>query len=731
VLKRFGVRSKLLLMLLIVSIGSVVLVSSVSYLHSRNSINNEVTDRLNAQRQSVRLEIETYFALIRSQAVTLSADRMVSEAVRELNLGWDQLASVSLSTAENQRLAARYEMLTKAGGGETSIDQLLPTDTTGQLLQYHYTVAPALGGADSTKSAVSNTLYDRAHRRYDALFQQYVAEFGFYDMFLIDATTGNVLYSAKRELDFGTNLSTGGFRGTNLARLFDDVRDLPDAGRVQFVDYERYLPSGNAPAAFAASPVIDPATKQLIGVLALQLPIDRVNAVTTRNDGWETSGLGRTGEVYLVGPDLTLRSDSRLLREDPRAFRSSMIRNGIDPLIVDQSIKLKSSILNQPVNTAAARAAIAGESRTFVTDDYRGERVLASVSPVDVQGLRWGIVAKQDLSEANQPVRNVQRDLLIATGLLVLLLTILAMVLSTTFVRPIEHLISVTNRVSDGELNVVAKVRGGDEFGELSSAFNQLVANLRGQQEVAAAQTQETDRLLESLMPPFVRSRMRDGERTIADSYPNVAVVNAYIHGFSSLSSAVSTERTAAILNEISLAVDGIAEEHAIEKMKTVSCRYIGVCGLSAPRVDSRRRAVDFAFAYVQLVQSYARSAGVDLEASIAVAFGSISGGVVGATRPVFEVWGENVELAELMVNAADGGTVVVDAEVRSQLSDLFDFVPHADVVLDGSAFASAVCIGRHHSDESRRIDAPAPDAPPIQRTLMAEDPTHEDEDEK
>jgi HAMP domain-containing protein len=701
VLKSVGIRSKLLLMLLVVSIGSVVLVSTLSYVHSRDSINKEVTDRLNAQRESVRLEIETYFALIKSQAVTLSADRMVGEAVKELSLGWDQLSAQTLSPVEDKAVVDSYRKLISSSGTSTSLEQLLPSDPTARFLQYHYSIAARESEKRAPNLAVKNTLYERAIQRYDAIFQQYIDEFGFYDLFMIDAATGNIVYSAKRELDFGSNLSNGGFRDSNLARLFDNVRDFPDAGRVQFVDYETYLPSADAPAAFAASPIIDPATKQLIGVLALQLPVDRINAVTTRNDGWESSGLGKTGEVYLVGQDLKLRSDSRLLREDPAAFRVSMSRIGLDSATIGRTIKLKSSILNQPVNTGAARAAVAGETRTFVTSDYRGEEVLASVSPLAIQGLRWGVVAKQDLAEANLPVRQMQRDLLIATGLLVLLLTLLAMALSSKFVRPIEHLIDVTNRVKNGNLDAVAEVETTDEFGELSTAFNQLVDSLRGQQQVAADQTQETDRLLESLVPPFVRSRMRLGEREIADDYQNVAVINARICGFAGLGGRTSTENAARILNELTLAIDGLAEQHLVEKMKTVSSRYISVCGLSAPRVDSRRRSIDFAFDFIQCIDSYARTAGLELHGTAAVTFGSVSGGVVGLTRPVFEVWGENVELAELLSNVADPGTVVVDAEVRSQLSDLFDFAPLADVVLEGRALPAAVCLGRYGQPSS------------------------------
>ncbi|MDB2416509.1 hypothetical protein N9W42_04000, partial [Pseudomonadales bacterium] len=77
------------------------------------------------------------------------------------------------------------------------------------------------------------------------------------------------------------------------------------------VDYQPYLPSHNAPAAFFASPIFQ--GEEQFGVLIFQIPVDQINNVMTGNQQWTEHGLGASGETYLVGQDFTLRSASRFL----------------------------------------------------------------------------------------------------------------------------------------------------------------------------------------------------------------------------------------------------------------------------------------------------------------------------------------------------------------------------------------------------------------------------------
>jgi methyl-accepting chemotaxis protein len=219
---------------------------------------------------------------------------------------------------------------------------------------------------------------DWAPRHMETFFSKYIDEYGYHDLFIIHPD-GDVLYSVAGEADDGTNMLTGPYADSNLGRL---VRKVIRRGAFGMADFAPYAPSGNEPAAFVAEPVLNDGRVDLI--VALQLSIEAINAIMM-----ERAGLGRTGETYLVGPDMLMRSDSYL---DP-ANRS-----------------IRASFKNPErgsVNTDASREALAGITGEKVITDYNGNPVLSAYAPVSLWGVTWALIAEMDLSEAFEAVDNL------------------------------------------------------------------------------------------------------------------------------------------------------------------------------------------------------------------------------------------------------------------------------------------------------------------------------------
>jgi len=78
--------------------------------------------------------------------------------------------------------------------------------------------------------------------------------------------------------------------------------------------------------ALIGSPIFDGPSQ--IGVLVLEFPADEINRVMTGDLGWERDGLGKTGEVYLVGADSLMRSRSRLLFENREQYFAELATAG-------------------------------------------------------------------------------------------------------------------------------------------------------------------------------------------------------------------------------------------------------------------------------------------------------------------------------------------------------------------------------------------------------------------
>jgi len=129
-------------------------------------------------------------------------------------------------------------------------------------------------------------------------------------------------------------------------------------------------------------------------MLFIQFPINQINRVMTGGESWAKEGLGRTGDVYLIGPDKRMRSRSRLLWEDPTGFYNKLETNGYSPEDIARVRRAGTATLAQRVDTASAEQALSGHEGAGVSKNYLGEQVLTSYAPLDIPGLHWAIFAE-------------------------------------------------------------------------------------------------------------------------------------------------------------------------------------------------------------------------------------------------------------------------------------------------------------------------------------------------
>ncbi|RXJ72092.1 GGDEF domain-containing protein [Veronia nyctiphanis] len=293
--------------------------------------------------------------------------------------------------------------------------------------------------------AGDDSLYTYIHTKYHPAFRHLSLTKKYYDAFLVDPF-GNLLYSVRKEQDFATNLLKGQWKDTKLAELFRQINRNPVQGELRLTDFQPYLPSNNAPASFMGTAVFD-ALSNYIGVLIFQMPIEPMNDVMQ-----VTAGMGETGEVFVVGRDLLMRSDSRFIEGR--------------------------SILNTEVDTEAVNLALRGLSGTSVSEDYRGIVVFSAYAPFNFMGLDWVIIADTEKSEILAPLRKLGQ-ILIAVGLVsCLVIFLIGYSLASDISNPIVAMTETMHRLARNELNININVsERQDEVGTMAKAMEVFKAN--------------------------------------------------------------------------------------------------------------------------------------------------------------------------------------------------------------------------------------------------------------
>jgi methyl-accepting chemotaxis protein len=488
-----SIRQKLLLGTLFLAIIPVAVTSVIVGRESLNSgraaLEAQAREALVAQRAAKAGQITDYFESLSNQVQVLAASPDVVNAMREMPAAYENsVISIADLPTERARLAKYYtsdfvQEFEKRNTGKkldmASTVAMLPDLTMN--LQYQYIAANPhpLGSKSNLDHANDGSRYSELHGALHPFLRTALRRFGLYDIFLVEPRGGTIVYTVFKELDFATSLVNGPYSKSRLGDAFRLSWALDKPGMVALSEFGEYLPSYNDQAAFLGTPIFDGGKK--IGVLVVQVPIDKINSVMTHEGKWKERGLGNSGETYLVSAaDGTPRSVARLAVEDLEAYAKSVGDAGFAKGLVSAVAAKGTSIGLVPIKTQATADVFEKGTAGFgVYENYAKAPVLGAYAPLNVLGLKWAIVAEIQSTEAFLPVVAVREKVVVwSTGIAVALLglgLLIAFSLLRSVTRPITRMQNTVAAIAAGDFTARSQLGGDDEFGQLSRAFDDLL----------------------------------------------------------------------------------------------------------------------------------------------------------------------------------------------------------------------------------------------------------------
>ncbi len=698
-LNRLSIQSKMILLLLAVSLACIGVIAWIGYSSGKASIDREIEQRLTALRSAKTTTLQTMLDTLREQVLAISDRPSTVDGMRALREAYRGLATARLSPDQLAALRRFYAddflpKLAAATDSEPAVESYLPAGPAAAYLQYHYIAGnphPYGQKQDLATAADDTSTYAAAHEAFHKIFARAVKLYGFEDMMLVDADSLDVVYAYQKTTELGTSLEDGPYAGSQMATKARGLRGQRDRDDFRIADFEPYRPSLGRPMSFVMSPIFD--GPQMIGILVLQFPIDDFSRVITGNYGWADEGFGRTGECYLVGQDRTMRSRNRFMHEDAGTFLETLAEAGVAKETIRRIERQGTAICLLPVETPSVTEALRGRSGLMRTIDYRGAPVLSAYGPVEVDSLRWALLAEMDQDEADEPIRSFGSTVLrVASGLAVAS-TLLALACSYLLTQPLRVLARAAQRLGAGDSDVRVPVTSLDEFGQLGEVFNEMSASIKEQREKLEAQVRENQELLLAILPASAAAQRRDGDERASREFADVSVLFAEVLGMEAFGDRVGEARALALLGDLVAAIDEAAEECGIEKVKTIGGSYLAVCGLSVTRPDHARRMVQFAQAMDRIVAMFNRDHDAGLRLAVGINSGPVVGGVVGRRKFLYDLWGDTVTIAKRLAAGRDAA-IRVTAPVRERTGDAVVFSGPVSVELEGRPAIEAWTVG-------------------------------------
>ena len=495
------------LLLLLTTVVTVIAISE-----SSDAMVKADMEKMESVEVSKHSEIEAYLGYIGGLLTSLAGQEGTRDAFvslskgfytlkDELNLDKAMVLSSLKSNFNDEYLSAvKYDVPNSAQRKDVS--SYIPKDENAQVAQYVFIAdnSSKLGEKNGMSyNAKYDSNYMKAHKHYHPAFNKFLNAYSLYDIFMVDLK-GNLIYTDFKEKDYATNLKTGVYSNTGIARAYKKALGMSE-GKIAFDDFKPYEPSYNSPASFIATPIYINGVKK--GVLIFQMPVDIINNIMRFGDKFKEAGLGESGECYLVGQDYMMRSNSRFQAD-------------IDNRIVKE---LGTTIGVWKVKTASTEAVFSGKGTgNGIIDDYRGVSVLSVYSTVNVfNQAKWAIVAEIDEDEVMQPVASLRNSMIIAASVVLLVAIILSLfIITVLMVRPLKEL---ENRAADlaqgeGDLTQRLAVVGNNEISSISAYINGFIEKVQD----TIVQAKETSNENSSVSEELARTSLQIGQKAEEES---------------------------------------------------------------------------------------------------------------------------------------------------------------------------------------------------------------------
>ena len=282
------------------------------------------------------------------------------------------------------------------------------------------------------------------------------------------------------------------------------------------------------------------------------------------------------------------------------------------------------------------------------------------------QPIRGAIEIRLNTSEERAELANLQRaSVAYGVSTIVLVLTLLALGLYYTVIRPVQAIGSVADLVGAGRLDTTVDIHTRDEMGRLGQRVNEMVRGLRQKLELSKFVSRDTLREVEANVGAIARG----GERR------RVAVVFSDIRGFTPFAESREPEAVVEMLNRYLQAQAEVVIRHGGDIDKFVGDEIMARFTGPGMALRATRAAVDMVAA-VEALNSGRMGAADRAAVGVGVNVGDAVLGAMGAEQRMdFTAIGDTVNTAARLCAAAGPGEVLVTEAVRRELDNVTELV--------------------------------------------------------
>lgn len=204
--------------------------------------------------------------------------------------------------------------------------------------------------------------------------------------------------------------------------------------------------------------------------------------------------------------------------------------------------------------------------------------------------------------------------------------------------------------------------------------LQQEVEERQQAEEALKIEQEKSEQLLLNVLPRAIVDRLKQEQRVLAERFDDVTILFADIVDFTPLSAQLTPLELVKLLNQIFSNFDRLAEQHGLEKIKTIGDAYMVAGGVPISCNDHAEAVMEMAIAMRQEAKQFLRADGRPLQLRIGINTGTVVAGVIGISKFSYDLWGDAVNIASRMESQGLAGKIQVTEATYQRLQDKYQF---------------------------------------------------------
>ena len=219
------------------------------------------------------------------------------------------------------------------------------------------------------------------------------------------------------------------------------------------------------------------------------------------------------------------------------------------------------------------------------------------------------------------------------------------------------------------------------------------------QQALVESEKKKSEHLVSSLMPESIAKRIHDGETDISFEVQHATILFASVFGWNEVILNMSAVQVVSFLNKLFSAYDEeLANFPSITKLKTIGHIYMIAGGLfTDSSVNSSQVTTEYALKMLEIVDNLSQELNIPFQITIGLNTGGpINCGILGHTRPVFDIIGDSVNVASRMNSSGLPGCIQITESTYDDIKFMnFNIRERGEIQIKGKGLRKTYLVSK------------------------------------